>query len=208
MFLDIANMTDKELKKAIHTYGKRAMSRIRTLEKAYTTPKGTFYGRKSYILERYGDYNTVVKGKSRKALELSLNKAMAILNARSSTIKGMQEIDRERLETFKKNHPNIGRRNPEEKIDDALWVRAMKIMGKLQAAEKGTKYDSDEQIFTAWQLAQEETSLDLDDFFEEAFDRIGSSSDYFASADLDDVLDFQSVNGFDTPFDDNYGGFR
>lgn len=212
MTLDISKMTDKELKKAIHKYGKRAMSRLRTLEKAYTNPDGKFYGRKSYVLDRYGDYNTVVKGKSRKALELSLSKAMAVLDAKSSTIKGVEEIDRERLETFKKNHPFIGRTDPSQKIDDAQWVRAMKILGKIQAAERGTKYDSDEQIFTAWQLAQEQTALSLDDFFEDAYEKIGSSSDYFASADLDDVLDFQSIEDLEAALEDlpepEDGGFR
>lgn len=193
MDFDISALTIKELKQAIHKYGKRAMSRLRTLEKAYNTPKGTFYGRKSYILDRFGDYNTVVKGKSRAALELNLNKAMTILEARSSTIKGMQEIDKERLETFKKNHPNIGRRNPEEVVDEATWKRAMSIMGKIHAAERGTKYDSDEQLFTSYKLSKEETSLDLDDFVNKRLKEIGSSSEYFAKADLDDVLDFQRV---------------
>lgn len=198
--MDIRSLSDKELKKAIHTYGKRAMSRLRTLEKAYSKG-GKLYGDKSYILERYGDYNTVVKGKSRKALELSLYNALQILGSKSSTVKGVMQAKKERFDTFKKNHPNIGRQNTDDKLDRDKYEKAMRILGKLQAAEKGTNYDSDEQVFTAFQLAKMRPDK-VDKFLEDVMNGDTSSSEFFEDYDIDYTSTFEPLeDDSENPFD-------
>lgn len=186
-----AFMSDKELRKAIHKYGKRAQSRLRTLEKAYNTKGGKLYGRKSYVLDRFGDFNTVVKGKSRKALELQLQNALEILNAKSSTVKGVLAIDKERFESFRKNHPGIDDSGSKKQNQDK-YVKAMKILGRIQAAERGTKYDSDEQVFMAYQLADQPENV-VDDYLDQLWNGDLSSDDFFESFDVAETADYMPI---------------
>lgn len=206
------DMSLSDLKKAIHKYGKRALSRIRTLQKAYA-PGGSLYGRKSFILDMYGDFNTVVKGKSEKALRLQLQHALDILGAKSSTVKGVKEIDAKRMKRFMENHPNARvarrdkdgnqRRNREgetqtRKLTRQEWENAMQILGKIQAAEKGAGYDSDEQLFMAYQLATDPDKLSqfgytsIDDFLSSDGSLDQSSRDFFIETPVTDSVEFFS----------------
>lgn len=193
-----AFLTEKELRKAIHKYGKRAQSRLRTLEKAYGKG-GKLYGRKSYVLDRFGDFNTIVKNKSRKALELQYEKALEILNAKSSTVKGVLAIDKERFESFRKSHPKIGEKESSKKAEEKKYIRAMKILGRIQAAEKGTKYDSDEQVFMAYQLAEQPDSV-VDDYLDRIWNDELSSEDFFESFDPADTSEYMPI--YDDPIDE------
>lgn len=196
-----AFMTDKELRRAIHKYGKRALSRLKTLERAYGKG-GQLYGRKSYVLDKFGDFNTVVKGKSRKALELQYDRAMAILNARSSTVKGVKEIDKERYSSFKKSHPNIEQTGDKTKDNERKYQRAMSILGRIQAAERGTKYDSDEQVFMAYKLADQPDAY-VDDVIDQIWAGDATSEDFFEGFNPADVEDYLPVYD-DDPNDNEY----
>lgn len=179
----------KELKNIIHTLGKRAMSRIKSLAKAFA-PGGSQYGKKSYILDRYGDFNTKVKGKSKKALALQAQQALDILNAKSSTIKGIREMENKRMETFKKHHPGLG------DIDKDKYQRAMSILGRIQSAEKGAQYDSDEQLAMAYNMADMKKQ-DIDAVIDDIINRETSSSDYFQTLDFDEQRDFITLGDDD-----------
>lgn len=145
------NMTIKELKEQIHSYGKRALSRIRTLQKTFGE-NGKFYGDKSYILDTYGDFDTKVKGKSKSALYRQLDQAYSILNAQTSTVKGYSEWLKNKHDSFREHHPLLRDENGKD-FDEDRYDRAMKFLGRLQSAEKGAGYDSDEQVALAYQYA-------------------------------------------------------
>lgn len=178
-------LTTKEIKDAIRTFGKRAQARIKTLGKAFSEG-GTMYGRKSYVLDKWGDFNTRTKGKSRKALENQLENALNILNAKTSTVKGIREMENKRMETFKKHHPNL----PGE-WDEERYKRAMTILGRIQSAEKGAAYDSDEQVALAFQLA--DNPQDEDKVIDMIINKDISSSDYFEELDFDEQRDYLSI---------------
>lgn len=179
----------KELKDIIHTLGKRAQSRIKALGKAFS-PGGTQYGKKSYILDRYGDFNTKVKGKSKKALALQAQQALDILNAKTSTVKGIREMENKRMETFKKNHPGLGN------MDKDKYQRAMTILGRIQSAEKGAQYDSDEQLAMAYNMA-DMSQKDIDAVIDDIINKETSSSDYFSNLDFDEQRDFITLGDDD-----------
>lgn len=202
--------TAAQLINYIQTAGKRAQSRIVSLEKAYA-PGGSLAGRQSYVLDRFGGLNTKTKGLSENALRLKAEQVRSVLEAKSSTVKGVKEIDRKRMETFKEQHPGAkvtyqdkrGRTRSREP-NKREWERAMQIMGKLQRAEKDAKYDSNEQLFMAFKLAttadagvmprgQEEQPID-DLLFNESGDLLIHSDDFVAQSPLDEVLDFMEVN--------------
>ena len=182
-----ATVSIQELKNIIHTAGKRALSRIRTLDKAFGKA-GSLYGRKSYILDMYGDFNTQVKGKSKSALYLQAQKAYGILNAKSSTVKGIKEMDNQRMKTFQKHHPNIA-----DVKDESKYKKAMQILGKLQAAERGTKYDSDEQVSLAYDLADQPDAA-IDWVIDQINNGEYSSSDYFEGLSIQEQAGFLSVD--------------
>ncbi len=137
----------KELKQAFRKYGKRALARIRTLEK-YFGKGGEFYGRKNYILDEYRDFNTQTMGLSEKALRLKLQTAFNILSAKTSTITGLREVNQKRYETFMKNHPNVPRTTSQQEYETAMM-----IYDKLKQAEKESKFGYEEIMFTAFNLA-------------------------------------------------------
>lgn len=204
--------TLSELKGYIQTMGKRAVSRIASLKKAYA-PGGTLAGRQSYVLDRFGNLNTKTKGFSEKALRLKVEQIRNVLEAKSSTVKGVKEIDAQRMNTFKERHKNAkveykdkSGRTRKRALTKEEWERAMRIMGKIQAAEKGGKYDSNEQLYMAFKLATTadsginvdtgEETVSAANFLNESGDMIIHSDDFFAQSDLSDAMDF-----FDTSAD-------
>ena len=187
-------MTTKELRKALHSEGKRAQSRIKSLQKAFGEG-GSMYGRKNPVLDRWGDFDTKVKGLSDEALRLKLETARRILEAKSSTVKGVKEIEKKRFDSFVENHPDLkiktgGKR--ERRISRGQWVDAMKLLGKIQAAEKGGQYDSNEQMYMALQIAlnsADNQGLTPENLFSDDGMAV-SSADFFASAPLESVMNF------------------
>ena len=203
-------LSGKELKSYIQSAGKTAQSRLKALEKAYS-PGGSLAGRRSFVLDKYGDLNVKTKGLSEKALRLKAEQIREVLGAKSSTVKGVKEIDKQRMNTFKERHPNFkvkyqdkAGRNRSREPSRAEWERAMQILGKIQKAEKGGKYDSSEQLFMAFQLAtgdavgitpeNQEDYIDADNFLNESGDMLIHSDAFFSAADLEDTLDFFSID--------------
>lgn len=199
----------KDLKKYIQTVGKRAQSRIASLKKAYG-PGGSLAGRQSYVLDRFGDLSTKTKGLSEKALRLKVDQIQRVMSAKSSTVKGVKEIDAKRMATFKERHRNAKveytdsrGRVRQRALNKEEWERAMKIMGKIQAAEKGAKYDSNEQLYMAFKLAtakdtgkeidERSETITADNFITESGDLLISSSDFFARADPAETTDFLAL---------------
>lgn len=206
-------LSGAELKQYIQQVGKTAQSRLKSLEKAYS-PGGTLAGRQSYILDKYGGIDTKITGLSDKALRLKAEQIQNIMQARSSTVKGVKEIDRIRMEAFKENHPNFkikyedkrGRERSREP-SKAEWERAMQILGKIQKAEKSGKYDSNEQMFMAFSLAlndqvgispeNQEDYISADSFLNESGDMLIHSDTFFANADIEDTLNFMDVGDYE-----------
>ncbi len=203
-------LSGSELKAYIQQVGKTAQSRLKSLEKAYA-PGGSLAGRQSYILDKYGGLNTKTAGLSEKALRLKAQNIQDLMQAKSSTVKGVKDIDRRRLESFKENHPNfrmpkIDKRGKTQKREPtkAEWERAMQILGKIQKAEKGGKYDSNEQMFMAFSLAAgqdygiapegQDDTLSLDNFLNESGEMIVHSNDFFSAANIEDTLDFMDID--------------
>lgn len=216
-------MSEGELKDYIRSAGKRAQARMKTLATAYGEG-GTLYGRRSYVLDKYGDFNVKTKGLSKKALKMKAIKAAEILNAKSSTVAGVKDIDRRRYETFKRRRgdyfdrpapaPSPGAASTgadphatyqsQAGLDESTWEQAMQNVGKIQAAEGTTRYDSWEQLYMAVSAARSGTSIDdlLDTF---------DSEMYFSQADVEDTLAFMEssapqewtevTEGTDLPFD-------
>lgn len=182
---------------------------MKTLATAYGEG-GSLYGRRSYVLDKYGDFNVRTKGLSKKALKMKAIEAAEILNAKSSTVAGVKDIDRRRYETFKRRHgdyfdrpapappPGAGGAAADPHatyqshagLDGDTWERAMQNMGKIQAAEGTTRYDSWEQLYMAVSAARSGT--DIDDLMD-AFD----SEMYFSQADVEDALAFMERSGPD-----------
>lgn len=158
----------KEIKKLFRTLGKRALARIRTLEKYYGEG-GEFEGRKNYVLDTFKDFNTKTAGLSEKAMRLKLEQAAEILNAKTSTISGVRSVDRKRYESFMKNHidarelPELKKNGDPKKarkggfktkeITLADYIRAMKIFDKLKNAENNAKFGYEEQMYAAFQIS-------------------------------------------------------
>lgn len=198
--------TGSELKRYIQTAGKTAQSRLKALEKAYGEG-GSMAGRQSYVLDRYGKLNVQTKGLSDKALRLKAQQIHEVLAAKSSTIAGVKEIDKERRDTFMANHPNFkvhykdktGRERT-RKPNKAEWARAMQLMGKIQKAEKGAAYDSNQQLYMATRLAidesmgllpdHQEDSVAEDVFLNESGDMLIHSDAFFSAADVRDTYRF------------------
>lgn len=201
--------TMSELKGYIQTMGKRAVSRIASLKKAYA-PGGTLAGRQSYVLDRFGNLNTKTKGFSEKALRLKAEQIRNVLEAKSSTVKGVKEIDAKRLAAFMENHPKVAEHGVQytdkrgrvrtRKFSKADWERAMKLMGKIQKAEKGAGYDSNEQLFMAFKLAttkdtgiiptDAKETVSAENFLNESGAMTIHSDDFFAKANISETLNF------------------
>lgn len=182
-------LTRKQMIDEIRSAGKRAQTRIKALKKAYGKG-GEFYGRKSYILDKYSNFNVKTAGLSDAALALKVMQAREILNAKSSTITGMREIDKARFDTFKREHPNIKIPDSDNPLNKGQWETAMKLLGRIQAAEMGAEYDSDEQIALAIKVATGQTNYTPAGLFDANGDLLISSKDFFAQMPLEEQFEF------------------
>lgn len=215
--IDINPFADRaELVGALRTFGKRAQARIKTLEKAYA-PGGSMYGRKSYVLDMYGDIDTKTAGLSEQAIRNKVEKALKILEASTSTVKGVKDVDRRRYETFRKNHPEAkvtvfdkdGNPVKDRKGNDKTrpvtqkdYVRAMQIFNKLKTAENNAKFGYEEQMYAAFQMAKmgeiqyEGQTLTVEDLLtddESNAELPFSIHDYFSSLEPSATIPFFST---------------
>lgn len=186
----------REMKNLLHTLGKRAQARIKSLEKAYGQG-GSLAGRKSYVLDQYGDFNTKTKGLSENALRAKVEKAINILNAQTSTVAGVKDVDRRRYETYMRNHPEA-RVQVLDKDGNPLkdrkgnyktkpltlkdYIKGIKAYDKLKQAETEGKFSYEEQMYAGFQLGAlgeihyGNQTIKLSDVLENEFDKSDSDS--------------------------------
>lgn len=156
----VKKMSREDLKSNLRLYGKRAQSRLKQLQKSLPRlRKSGLDGMAEMILDRFTGFNTKAKGLSLAALRAKLFRTIDILTSSMSTSTGITELEQKRFDTFKQTHKGLS------KISIDKYREYVKIMGKVQAAHEGLKYDSDTDVYAAIQV--EDKKRDIDDFLSE-----------------------------------------
>lgn len=151
-------LTPTEAKSIIRKYGKRAQSRLSTLQKSYS--RGSLkHDQPSDLLVKYKGFNVQVKGLSDKALMQKAKAAIDILNKPSSLVTRITGAKRKAYETFKQNH-NL------TNLSYADYKRLMIMTGQFQQLNKDKDYDSNQTVLMINWFDKTGESIDISDIAE------------------------------------------
>lgn len=150
-----ARITRDEAKSIIRKYGKRAQSRLTTLQKSYN--RGTLkHDHPSDLLVKYHSFNTKVQGLKDNELIKKAKTTIEILNKPSSLVTKITGAKRKAYKTFKRNH-NLKNLSFEE------YKRLMIMTGQFHQMNKDKEYDSTQTILMMNWIDKSATDLDLID---------------------------------------------
>lgn len=150
-----AQLTRDEAKSIIRKYGKRAQSRLTTLQKSYS--HGILkHDQPSDLLVKYIGFNVKISNLSDKDLIKKAKVAIEILNKKSSLVSNITSAKRKAYETFKRNH-NLKNLSFEE------YKRLMLMTGQLQQMHKDKEYDSTQTLLMMNWIDKSGEDLDLID---------------------------------------------
>lgn len=148
-------LTRDEAKSIIRKYGRRAQSRLTTLQKSYN--RGSLkHDQPSDLLVKYKGFNVKVKDLSDKELIKKAKTAIEILNKPSSLVSKVTGAKRKAYETFKRNH-NLKNLSFED------YKRLMLMTGQFQQMNKDKEYDSTQTVLMMNWLDKSGTDIDLSD---------------------------------------------
>lgn len=148
-------LTRDEAKAIIRKYGKRAQSRLTTLQKSYN--RGMLkHDQPSDLLVKYHSFNTKVQGLTDAELIKKAKKSIEILNAPSSLVTRITGAKRKAYESFKRNHKL-------EKLSYEEYNRLMLMAGQFQQMNKDKEYDSTQTVLMLNWIDKSGSDLDLTD---------------------------------------------
>lgn len=150
-----ARLTRDEAKAIIRKYGKRAQSRLTTLQKSYN--RGMLkHDQPSDLLVKYHGFNTKVQGLTDAELIKKAKKAIDILNKPASLVSRITGAKRKAYETFKRNH-NLKNLSFED------YKRLMLMAGQFNQMNKDKEYDSTQTVLMLNWIDKSGTDIDLVD---------------------------------------------
>lgn len=127
----------QEVNYILNREGKRAQQRIAELKKQFYTKGGKYYGRRSWVYEKYKSYSRGVAGLSLRQREQKVRIALEILSLQESTVIGAMRKEWRAYEKYKENN----REGRNFTIDE--WRGTVNLMGVIEQSVIDGQYDSD-----------------------------------------------------------------
>ena len=133
-----ARLTRDEAKEIIRKYGKRAQSRLTTLQNSYN--RGLLkHDQPTDLLVKYRGFNVKMKNLTDKELIKKAKIAIDILSKKSSLVSKITGAKMKAFETFKRNHKL-------SKLTYDEYKRLMIAAGQFQQLTRDKEYDSAQTI--------------------------------------------------------------